>query len=51
MVTNNVIWTQILFHWTHTAEDIETSFDTSNYELDRPMSKNKNLKNNWVNER
>ena len=26
------------------AEDIETRFDTSNYELDRPLSKGKNKK-------
>ena len=24
------------------AEDVETRFDTSNYELDRPLSKGKN---------
>ena len=26
------------------AEDVETRFDTSNYELDRPLSKGKNKK-------
>ena len=33
------------------AEDFETIFDTSNYELDRPLSKGKNKKSNWINER
>ena len=33
------------------AEDIETRFDTSNYELDRPLHKGKNKKSNWINER
>ena len=30
-------------------EDVETRFDTSNYELDRPMPKAEN--SNWINER
>ena len=29
------------------AEDVQTRFDTSNYELDRPFPKGKN----WINER
>ena len=33
------------------AEDVETRFDTSNYELDRPLSKGKNKKINWINQR
>ena len=33
------------------AEDIETRFDTSNYELDRLLHKGKNKKSNWINER
>ena len=33
------------------AEDAETRFDTSNYELDRPLSKGKNKKINWINQR
>ena len=32
-----------------TAEDVVTTFDTSNYELDRPLSKRKR-KSKWVNE-
>ena len=32
-------------------EDNETRFDTSNYELDRPLLKRKNRKSNWINER
>ena len=28
----------------HIAEDVETRFDTSNYELDRPLPKGKNKK-------
>ena len=33
------------------AEDVETTFDTLNYELDRPLPKGKNLKRNLINER
>ena len=32
------------------AEDVETRFDTSNYELDRPLPKGKK-KSNWINEK
>ena len=28
----------------HIAEDVETKFDTSNYELDRPLTTEKNKK-------
>ena len=31
------------------AKDVETRFDTLNYELDRPLPKEK--KNNWTNDR
>ena len=33
------------------AEDVETGFDTSNFELDRPLSKRKKQKGNWISER
>ena len=33
------------------AEDFETRFDTSNFELDRPLSVGKNKKSNSINER
>ena len=33
------------------AEDLETRFDTSNYELNRPSPKGKHKKSNWMNER
>ena len=33
------------------AEDVETRFDTSNYEIDRPLTMKKIEKSNWVNER
>ena len=33
------------------AEDVETRFDTSNFELDRPLPKGKNKKSVWINER
>ena len=33
------------------AEDVETRFDTSNFDLDRPLPKVKNKKSNWINER
>ena len=32
------------------AQDVETRFDTSNYELDRPLPIGKKLKSNWINE-
>ena len=33
------------------AQDFETRFDTSIFELDRPLSKGKNKKSNSINER
>ena len=33
------------------AKDVETTFDTSNYELDRQLPKEKKQKSNWINER
>ena len=33
------------------AEDVGTRFDTSDYELDRPLPKRKKVKTNWINER
>ena len=35
-------WKQMVF-----IEDVETRFDTSNYELDRPLPKEKNKKVIW----
>ena len=32
------------------AEDVETRFDITNYELDWPLPKGKNEKSNWINE-
>ena len=34
------------------VKDVETKFDTSNYELDRPFTKGKinGKKSNWINE-
>ena len=32
------------------AEDDGRRFDTSNYELEKPLPKGKNKKSNWVNE-
>ena len=32
------------------AEDFETRFDSSNYELDRPLPKRKKKRSNWINE-
>ena len=31
------------------AEDVETMFDTSNFELDGPLPKGKKSKSNWIN--
>ena len=33
------------------ANDVEKRFDTSNYEVDRPLPTEKNKKSNWINER
>ena len=33
------------------AEDVETRFDASDYELDKPLPKGKKLKSNWINKR
>ena len=33
------------------AQDVKTRFDTSNYELKRPLPKGKNKKSNWINKR
>ena len=33
------------------AEDVEARFDTSNYEIDRPLPKGKNKKSNWIHEK
>ena len=30
------------------AEDVETRFDTSNYELDRALPEGKNKKGKWI---
>ena len=32
-------------------QDLNLKFQNSNYELDRPLPKEKNEKNNWINER
>ena len=32
-------------------EDVETTFDTSNLELDRPLLKGKSKKSNWIDKR
>ena len=33
------------------VKGVETTFDTSNYELDRRLPKEKKQKGNWINER
>ena len=33
------------------AQDVETRFDTSNYELGRLLPRGRNKKSNWINER
>ena len=33
------------------ADDAEKRFDTSNYEVNRPLPKGKNKKRDWINER
>ena len=34
--------------YSHIAKDVEARFDTSNYELDRPLPKRKNKKVSWL---
>ena len=33
------------------SDDVEKRFDTSNYEINRPLPIEKNFKNDWINER
>ena len=33
------------------GEDVETRFDTSNYELEKALPKERNEKSHWINER
>ena len=33
------------------TSDVEITFDTSNYKINRPLRKGKNKKRNWINER
>ena len=33
------------------AEDLETRFDTWNFEVDRSLPEGENKKSNWINER
>ena len=35
---------------TDIAKDVETRFDTLNYELDKPLPKEDKLKSDWINE-
>ena len=37
--------------YVNVAKYVETRFDTSNYELDRPLPNGKKLKSNWINEK
>ena len=54
---NCAMWIQKLYTYNTNdiykdiAEDTETMFDTSNFELDKPLPKGKNKKNNWINEK
>ena len=44
-----IVYSQTDNIYKNIAEDVETRFDTSNYELDRPLPKGKK-KCYWVNE-
>ena len=46
-----IIHVKTEFIYKDIAEDVETRFDTSNYEIDRPLTMKKIEKSNWVNER
>ena len=57
---NGVMWIQIVSWYTQKhkdiAKDVETRFDTSNYQLecnstDRVLPKIENMKSDWINER
>ena len=43
-----IVYTKTDYIYKKIAEDVETTFDTSNYELDRSLPKEKNKKRNWV---
>ena len=52
MDTNNfIVYIKTDDIYKYTGEDVETRFDTSNYELDRPLPKGKNKNSNCINER
>ena len=38
---NCVIWIHVALQFTYIAKDVETRFNTSNYELDTPLHKGK----------
>ena len=42
------VYTKTVDIYKDIAEDVETRFDTSNYELDRPLPKRKNKKVNGL---
>ena len=46
---NFIVYIKIDYIYKDIVEDVENRFDTSNYELDRPLPKVKN-KSNWINE-
>ena len=37
--------------YVHIGEDVETRFDTSKYEVKRPLPRRRDKKSNWINER
>ena len=46
-----IIYIKSDFIYKDIAKDVETKFDTSNYESDRPLAKENKMKSNWINER
>ena len=46
-----IVYTKIDDTYKDIAEYVETRFDTSNYEIDKMLPKEKNKKSYWINER
>ena len=51
MAKSKIVYIKIDDIFRDIAEDLETKFSTSNYELDTPLIKGKKQKSNWINER
>ena len=46
-----IVYIKTEYIYINIAKDVETRFDTTSYELERPLTKAKNTKSNWINDR